>query len=131
MSEHRPDFGPDLGEVFGPHQADGGPQLVQLLTPEGERVEHPDFTLDLGDDEAATIRGFYPRLAAREGRSDWTGALYSHVQSRIHVAISRRYFMRGSLRDNRRVPQPTAGHPNRQPTISPGDRACAAPGACG
>jgi hypothetical protein len=42
----------------------------------------------------STIRGFYPRLAAREGSSDWTGALYSHVQSRIHVAVSRRYFMR-------------------------------------
>jgi pyruvate dehydrogenase E1 component alpha subunit len=30
--------------------------LIQLLTPEGERREHPDFTFDL-DDEA--IRGFY------------------------------------------------------------------------
>ena len=50
------DFGPDLSEVFGPNQADGGPELVQLLTPEGERVEHPDFSFDL-DDEA--IKGFY------------------------------------------------------------------------
>ena len=31
-------------------------ELVQLLTPEGERVEHPEFGFD-GDDE--TIRGFY------------------------------------------------------------------------
>ena len=50
------DFGPDLGEVFGPNQADGGPELVQLLTPEGERLEHPEFSFDL-DDEA--IKGFY------------------------------------------------------------------------
>ncbi len=55
-------FGPDLGEVFGPQQSGGGPELVQLLTPEGERVEHPDFSF--GDDlsaeeEAETIRGFY------------------------------------------------------------------------
>jgi pyruvate dehydrogenase E1 component alpha subunit len=50
-------FGPDLGEVFGP-QGDG-PELIQLLTPEGERVEHPDFTFDL-DDEA--IKGFYRDL---------------------------------------------------------------------
>ncbi len=50
------DFGPDLGEVFGPNQADGGPELVQLLTPEGERIEHPEFSFDL-DDEA--IKGFY------------------------------------------------------------------------
>ncbi|GAB2729565.1 pyruvate dehydrogenase (acetyl-transferring) E1 component subunit alpha [Nocardioides pakistanensis] len=47
---------PGLGEVFGPSHADGGPELVQLLTPEGERVEHPDFSFDLGDDE---IKGFY------------------------------------------------------------------------
>jgi hypothetical protein len=42
----------------------------------------------------STIRGFFPSLSAREGRPGWTGALYSHVQSRIHVAISRRYFSR-------------------------------------
>ena len=42
----------------------------------------------------SAIRGFFPSLSAREGRPDWTGALYSHVQSRIHVAISRRYFSR-------------------------------------
>lgn len=42
----------------------------------------------------STIRGFLPSLAARRGRPDWTGALYNRVQSRIHVAISRRYFAR-------------------------------------
>ena len=42
----------------------------------------------------STIRGFFPSLAAREGERDWTGALYSQVQSRVHVAISRRYFAR-------------------------------------
>jgi pyruvate dehydrogenase E1 component alpha subunit len=56
-----PDFGPDLVEVFGPSQRDGGPELIQLLTPEGERREHPDFTFTapdgMGDDEA--VRGFY------------------------------------------------------------------------
>lgn len=40
----------------------------------------------------STIRGFFPRLAAREGEPDWTGALYNQLQSRAHVAISRRYF---------------------------------------
>ncbi len=38
---------------------EGRPPLVQLLTPEGERVEHPDFAFDL-DDEA--IKGFYRDL---------------------------------------------------------------------
>src|SRR5207237_1317172 len=33
--------------------------LVQLLTPEGERVEHPDYPLDLSDDE---IRDLYRDL---------------------------------------------------------------------
>jgi hypothetical protein len=42
----------------------------------------------------STIRGFFPSLAARERKPDWTGALYTKVQSRIHVAVSRRYFAR-------------------------------------
>jgi 2-oxoisovalerate dehydrogenase E1 component alpha subunit len=51
-----PGFGPDLVEVFGPSQRDGGPELVQLLTPEGERVHHPDFDRDFSPEE---LRGFY------------------------------------------------------------------------
>jgi hypothetical protein len=42
----------------------------------------------------SAIRGFFPSLASRTGSPDWTGALYNRVQSRIHVAISRRYFAR-------------------------------------
>jgi pyruvate dehydrogenase E1 component alpha subunit len=38
----------------------GQPDLVQLLTPEGERVEHPDYSLDVSDDE---LRGMYRDLA--------------------------------------------------------------------
>jgi pyruvate dehydrogenase E1 component alpha subunit len=62
----QPGFGPDLAEVFGPaHQPSpetGTPGLVQLLTPEGERVEHPEFSFGDGlpDAELAqTVRGFY------------------------------------------------------------------------
>jgi 2-oxoisovalerate dehydrogenase E1 component alpha subunit len=36
------------------------PDLVQLLTPEGERVEHPDYSIDVSDDE---VRGLYRDLA--------------------------------------------------------------------
>lgn len=55
------DVVPDLAESYGPVQLsraheDGGPELVQLLTPEGERVEHPDFALGF---TAEQIRGFY------------------------------------------------------------------------
>jgi pyruvate dehydrogenase E1 component alpha subunit len=46
--------------VFGPSQQDGGPELIQLLTPEGERVEHPDYALEISDDE---LRDLYRDLA--------------------------------------------------------------------
>ncbi|MDT7539632.1 MAG: 2-oxoisovalerate dehydrogenase component alpha subunit, partial [Actinomycetota bacterium] len=36
-----------------------GPELVQLLTPEGERVSHPDYDINLSDEE---YRGFYRDL---------------------------------------------------------------------
>jgi pyruvate dehydrogenase E1 component alpha subunit len=36
------------------------PDLVQLLTPEGERVEHPDYSLDISEDE---LRSLYRDLA--------------------------------------------------------------------
>jgi 2-oxoisovalerate dehydrogenase E1 component alpha subunit len=39
--------------------ADGGPELVQLLTPEGERVHHPEYDVDLTRDE---LRGLYRDL---------------------------------------------------------------------
>jgi pyruvate dehydrogenase E1 component alpha subunit len=50
---------PHLADVFGPAPLADGPELVQLLTPEGERVEHPEFSFDL-DDEA--IKGLYRDL---------------------------------------------------------------------
>jgi pyruvate dehydrogenase E1 component alpha subunit len=44
-----------------PPGADQGssPELVQLLTPEGERVEHPDYPLDLADQQ---VRDLYRDL---------------------------------------------------------------------
>ncbi len=42
----------------------------------------------------ATIDGFFPRLAGRPGGPVWTGALYRHVQRRLHTSISHRYFRR-------------------------------------
>jgi 2-oxoisovalerate dehydrogenase E1 component alpha subunit len=59
-SGDRSAFGPDLAEVFGPSHNDGGPELVQLLTPEGERVENAEFRFDTGDQpEDEVIRGLY------------------------------------------------------------------------
>lgn len=39
----------------------------------------------------STISGFFPVLGRGPG---WAGPFYSHVQSRIHVMISRRFFRR-------------------------------------
>jgi 2-oxoisovalerate dehydrogenase E1 component alpha subunit len=56
------DFGPQLVQGPGPEDRDGGPELVQLLTPEGQRIEHPSFSFGDGlsaEEEAEQIRGFY------------------------------------------------------------------------
>jgi hypothetical protein len=42
----------------------------------------------------ATIDGFFPRLGGRPGGPAWTGALYRHIQQRIHTHVSHRYFRR-------------------------------------
>jgi pyruvate dehydrogenase E1 component alpha subunit len=83
------DFGPDLGEVFGRGQADGRPELVQLLTPEGERVEHPDFTFDVGgqDSEAETIRGFYRDMVLTRRIDTEATALQRHGELGIWAQL--------------------------------------------
>jgi len=42
---------PGTGAPHLPEQ----PGLVQLLTPEGERVEHPDYAIDVSDDELCSL----------------------------------------------------------------------------
>jgi 2-oxoisovalerate dehydrogenase E1 component alpha subunit len=81
-------FGPDLVEVFGPSQADGGPELIQLLTPEGERVEHPDFSFDVGDaDEAEVIRGFYRDMVLTRRIDTEATALQRHGELGIWAQL--------------------------------------------
>ena len=41
---------------------DGGPELVQLLTPEGERRDHPAYSSYLAELDPETLRGFYRDL---------------------------------------------------------------------
>ena len=48
----------DIGVPAEPEPG-GGPDLVQLLTPEGQRREHPDYPLDI---TAEAIRGLYRDL---------------------------------------------------------------------
>ena len=37
------------------HAVHPEPDMVQLLTPEGQRVEHPDYPLEISDDEIASL----------------------------------------------------------------------------
>jgi len=43
--------GPAAEPNTGATSTQAGSELVQLLTPEGERVEHPDYSIDLSDQE--------------------------------------------------------------------------------
>ena len=38
---------------------DGGPELVQMLTPEGERVDNPEYASYIADLDDEDLRGFY------------------------------------------------------------------------
>ena len=49
----------DVDDALPPVQPSEGPDFVQLLTPEGERVTHPDYSLDITD---AEIRDLYRDL---------------------------------------------------------------------
>src|SRR3954453_23139716 len=79
-----PDFGPDLVEVFGPSQADGGPELIQLLTPEGERVHHPEFDLDFS---AEQLRGFYRDMVLTRRIDTEATALQRHGELGIWAQL--------------------------------------------
>jgi len=76
-------FDPDLGEVFGPGKA-GASELIQLLTPEGERVEHPDFSFGL-DDEA--IKGFYRDMVLSRRIDTEATALQRHGELGIWAQL--------------------------------------------
>ncbi|MCX6396828.1 MAG: pyruvate dehydrogenase (acetyl-transferring) E1 component subunit alpha [Propionibacteriales bacterium] len=59
--------------------SDPDQQFVQLLTPDGERVEHPDYRFDSGAaDEAATIRGLYRDMVLTRRIDTESTALQRH-----------------------------------------------------
>ena len=77
-------FGPDLAEVFGPSQQDGGPELVQLLTPEGERVHHPEFDMDFS---AEQLLGFYRDMVLTRRIDTEATALQRHGELGIWAQL--------------------------------------------
>jgi pyruvate dehydrogenase E1 component alpha subunit len=50
-----PGHAPSRPAAAALHQVAPEPDLVQLLTPEGHRVEHPHYALDISDDEIAAL----------------------------------------------------------------------------
>ena len=51
-----------VGSEVGVSTIDGGPDLVQLLTPTGERVEHPEYSHYVADLQAEDLRSLYRDL---------------------------------------------------------------------
>ena len=79
-----PEFGPDLMGVYGPSPADGGPDLVQLLTPEGERVHHDEFDRDFSAEE---LRGFYRDMVLTRRIDTEATALQRHGELGIWAQL--------------------------------------------
>ncbi|MDQ3615692.1 MAG: pyruvate dehydrogenase (acetyl-transferring) E1 component subunit alpha [Actinomycetota bacterium] len=75
--------------MFGPSHADGGPELVQLLTPEGERVAHPDFAFDVGNgaDESEVIKGLYRDMVLTRRIDTEATALQRHGELGIWAQL--------------------------------------------
>ncbi|KQX61949.1 pyruvate dehydrogenase (acetyl-transferring) E1 component subunit alpha [Angustibacter sp. Root456] len=51
-----------VGNEVDVSTTDGGPDLVQLLTPEGERIEHPEYSHYVAGLQAEDLRGLYRDL---------------------------------------------------------------------
>jgi hypothetical protein len=51
-------------------------------------------TTNRGVEVSAEVDEFFPRLATARSRRRWNGLLYLQVQTRLHVALGRRYFAR-------------------------------------
>ena len=62
--------------------------FVQLLTPEGERVEHPDYRFEVeGADEAEAIRGFYRDMVLTRRIDTESTALQRHGELGIWTQL--------------------------------------------
>jgi 2-oxoisovalerate dehydrogenase E1 component alpha subunit len=76
-----------MSELLAPTPT-GGPDFVQLLTPEGQRVDHPDYAFDAGDrDEGEVIRGFYRDMVLTRRIDTESTALQRHGELGIWAQL--------------------------------------------
>ena len=76
-----------MSELLAPTPT-GGPDFVQLLTPEGQRVQHPDYAFDAGDqDEGELIRGFYRDMVLTRRIDTESTALQRHGELGIWAQL--------------------------------------------
>jgi pyruvate dehydrogenase E1 component alpha subunit len=69
--------------------SEGDPEFVQLLTPEGERVAHPDYAFTVPDDrdEGEVIRGFYRDMVLTRRIDTESTALQRHGELGIWAQL--------------------------------------------
>src|SRR5215213_1578643 len=76
-----------MSELLAPSPT-GGPDFVQLLTPEGQRVTHPDYAFDAGDqDEGDLVRGFYRDMVLTRRIDTESTALQRHGELGIWAQL--------------------------------------------
>jgi 2-oxoisovalerate dehydrogenase E1 component alpha subunit len=80
-----------MSELLAPSPT-GGPDFVQLLTPEGQRVTHPDYAFDVSDDpdgrdEGEVIRGFYRDMVLTRRIDTESTALQRHGELGIWAQL--------------------------------------------
>jgi pyruvate dehydrogenase E1 component alpha subunit len=76
-----------MSELLAPTPT-GGPDFVQLLTPEGQRVTHPEYSFDPGDrDEGEVVRGFYRDMVLTRRIDTESTALQRHGELGIWAQL--------------------------------------------
>jgi 2-oxoisovalerate dehydrogenase E1 component alpha subunit len=81
-----------MSELLAPTPT-GGPDFVQLLTPEGQRVTHPDYAFTVSDgeggdrDEGEVVRGFYRDMVLTRRIDTESTALQRHGELGIWAQL--------------------------------------------
>jgi len=73
-----------MSELFGPSPSESSPDFVQLLTPEGELVDHPEFRFSGTDED---VRGFYRDMVLTRRLDTEATALQRHGELGIWAQL--------------------------------------------